>query len=63
MAAKGAPEAIGRLCRLAASQSADLEASVKAMAAEGMRVLAVARAEHLGPILPDAPTELTLKLR
>lgn len=62
VAAKGAPEAIGRLCRLPAPQSADLEASVNAMAAEGMRVLAVARAEHPGPNLPDAPTEFALKL-
>lgn len=48
VAAKGAPEAIGRLCRLSKSESADLKASVDSMAAEGMRVLAVAQAQHVG---------------
>ena len=44
VAAKGAPEAIGRLCRLSDNERTNLEASVNTMAAEGMRVLAVARA-------------------
>ncbi|MGX1349628.1 Ca2+-transporting ATPase [Bradyrhizobium elkanii] len=62
VAAKGAPEAIGRLCRLSKSESTDLEASVVAMAAEGLRVLAVARTQHIGQGLPDAPTEFTFTL-
>ena len=41
-AAKGAPEAIGRLCRLDADGLARLEAAATAMAAKGMRVLGVA---------------------
>ncbi|PDT76313.1 cation-translocating P-type ATPase [Bradyrhizobium sp. C9] len=62
VAAKGAPEAIGRLCRLSKSESTDLEASVDAMAAEGLRVLAVARTQSVGPGLPDAPTEFAFTL-
>lgn len=62
VATKGAPESIGRLCRLSAAESANLQASVDTMAAEGMRVLAVAQARHIGPDLPDAPTEFTFKL-
>jgi P-type Ca2+ transporter type 2C len=62
VAAKGAPEAIGRLCRLSKSESADLEASVDSMAAEGMRVLGVAQAQHVGPGLPDTPTEFAFRL-
>jgi len=62
VAAKGAPEAIGRLCRLSESESADLGASADAMAAEGMRVLAVAQAHHVGTDLPEAPAEFAFKL-
>ena len=47
-AAKGAPEAIGRLCRLDADAMARLEAAATGMAGKGMRVLGVAsgRVEH-----------------
>jgi Ca2+-transporting ATPase len=62
IAAKGAPEAIARLCRLSRSQLADLQASVDAMAKEGMRVLAVARASHAGAELPVTPAEFTFEL-
>lgn len=62
VATKGAPEAIGRLCRLSKSESADLKASVDAMAAEGMRVLAVAQARHVGADLPEAPAEFAFRL-
>jgi P-type Ca2+ transporter type 2C len=62
VAAKGAPEAIARLCRLSQSASADLDASVDGMAAQGMRVLAVARAQSLGTGLPDTPTEFAFQL-
>ena len=44
VAAKGAPEAIADLCHLGTSDLAALEHSVDAMAAEGLRVLGVARA-------------------
>jgi P-type Ca2+ transporter type 2C len=60
VAAKGAPEAIGRLCRLPDGESHDLKVSVDAMAAAGMRVLAVARA--VGTAVADAPTEFAFEL-
>ena len=62
VAAKGAPEAIGRLCRLSDNERANLEASVNTMAAEGMRVLAVARAHHVGKKPPDAPADFAFRL-
>jgi Ca2+-transporting ATPase len=62
VAAKGAPEAIGRLCRLSKTESTDLEASVDAMAAEGLRVLAIAQAHHVGTDLPEAPAEFAFRL-
>ena len=62
VAAKGAPEAISRLCRHSGRQEADLQASVDAMAAEGVRVLAVAQAKYTGPELPDTPAEFDFKL-
>ena len=52
--AKGAPEAIGLLCRLDAERLAWLHAAVNEMAEAGVRVLGVARAAHPGPDLPDA---------
>ncbi|MGY4567133.1 cation-translocating P-type ATPase [Bradyrhizobium sp. USDA 3256] len=62
VAAKGAPEAIARLCRFSKNETADLEASVDAMAAEGMRVLAVAQARHIGTDLPEVPAEFAFRL-
>ena len=55
--AKGAPEAIADICHLTAPALAELKAAVDAMAADGLRVLGVARASH--PVtatdaLPDA---------
>ncbi|GHH23601.1 ATPase [Sphingomonas glacialis] len=44
IAAKGAPEAIARLCHLSAAELAAMTAAVEAMAVRGIRVLAVARA-------------------
>jgi P-type Ca2+ transporter type 2C len=54
VAAKGAPEAIGGLCRLSATDLAALKQSVDAMAAEGLRVLGVARASFAGNRWPDS---------
>ena len=42
--AKGAPEAVAELCRMAPDARADMMAAVEAMAARGIRVLAVATA-------------------
>ena len=47
IAAKGAPEAIANLCHLSAADLAALTQSVDAMAAEGLRVLGVARASFM----------------
>ncbi|MFM9936302.1 MAG: cation-translocating P-type ATPase [Novosphingobium sp.] len=44
LSAKGAPEAIAGLCRLSPSHHATMKAAVEAMAARGIRVLAVATA-------------------
>ncbi|NNM76456.1 cation-translocating P-type ATPase [Sphingomonas sp. ID1715] len=48
--AKGAPEAIGSLCRLSEAEGRSLTQAAQAMAAKGMRVLAVAKTE----VTPDA---------
>ncbi len=52
IAAKGAPEAIVDLCHLGAAQRADIAAQVQAMAADGLRVLGVARATFAAQELP-----------
>jgi Ca2+-transporting ATPase len=54
VAAKGAPEAIGGLCQLSAADLSRLKQSVDAMAAEGLRVLGVARASFAGSHWPDS---------
>ena len=55
IASKGAPEAIARLCRAGAGALAAIKAAVDGMAAEGLRVLGVARARFDGETLPDDP--------
>ncbi|MGW8393154.1 cation-translocating P-type ATPase [Pseudoduganella sp. HUAS MS19] len=54
VAAKGAPETIGALCRLDEGQMAALRAAADRMAAQGLRVLGVARAQHAAGLLPAA---------
>jgi P-type Ca2+ transporter type 2C len=51
--AKGAPEAIHKLCHLNAKHSASLKAAVNAMAARGLRVLAIASAKTTSRTWPD----------
>jgi Ca2+-transporting ATPase len=62
IAAKGAPEAIADLCHLDDRQAEALSADVAAMAADGLRVLGVARAAFRPATLPgqqhDFPFEL-----
>jgi len=53
VAAKGAPEAIIDLCHLDAARSAGIAAQVSRMAAQGLRVIAVANASFAAPPLPD----------
>ncbi len=53
VAAKGAPEAIADLCHLSQSQLEELNLQVDALAAQGMRVLGVAKASYKGNKWPD----------
>ncbi|HXS41867.1 MAG TPA: cation-translocating P-type ATPase [Stellaceae bacterium] len=55
IASKGAPETIARLCRSPAGELTEIKAVADRMAAEGLRVLGVARARFVGEILPDDP--------
>ncbi|MEP7306756.1 MAG: cation-translocating P-type ATPase [Acidobacteriota bacterium] len=52
IAAKGAPEAIAELCHLGATERAELTRAVDQMAAEGLRILGVARARPTGNAWP-----------
>jgi Ca2+-transporting ATPase len=52
VAAKGAPEAIVDLCHLDAGSQASIAAAIEHMAADGLRVLAVARAQFAGAEFP-----------
>lgn len=52
VAAKGAPEAIVDLCHMGAAAQARVAAAVDVMAAQGLRVLAVARAQFEGEAWP-----------
>ena len=61
IAAKGAPEAIADLCHLSASDVAALTRSMDAMAAEGLRVLGVARASFAGQTWPDSQHDFSFK--
>jgi P-type Ca2+ transporter type 2C len=59
LATKGAPEAVGLLCRLDAAGMARVKTSTDTLAAQGLRVLAVARGTPpAGPPWPEAPTSL-----
>jgi Ca2+-transporting ATPase len=60
-AAKGAPEAIARLCGMSAAEEAALAGRIEALASEGLRVLGVARAELGAGTLPDSPSGLPLR--
>ncbi len=62
VAAKGAPEAIAELCRLAPAEREAMMAAVDAMAARGIRVLGVARAKTLDDKLPDTPRDFDFSL-
>jgi Ca2+-transporting ATPase len=54
VAAKGAPEAIADLCHLDAATLARVARAANAMAAQGLRVLGVARAQFVGQQWPAA---------
>ncbi|RWA61980.1 MAG: cation-translocating P-type ATPase [Mesorhizobium sp.] len=56
VAAKGSPEAILKLCRLGADRVVSIRKDADAMAADGLRVLGVARARHAESRLVDEQT-------
>ena len=62
VAAKGAPEAIAELCRLPKAESEKMMAAVDAMAARGIRVLGVARAESSNDKWPESPRDFKFSL-
>ena len=57
---KGAPEALAELCRLSSDERAALKNSVEEMAAEGLRILGVARASFDGE-RPASPREFAFE--
>ncbi len=57
VATKGAPEAIARLCGLSDPERASMRQAVDGMAAEGLRVLGVAKASHRGDDFPHSQHE------
>ena len=57
VATKGAPEAIAELCHFDAAQRQQLSANVDAMAADGLRVLAIAKSRFEGTIWPASQHE------
>jgi Ca2+-transporting ATPase len=59
VAAKGAPEAIAELCHLDENRREGLEADVDVLAAEGLRVLGVARAVIPRTRIPDIQHEIS----
>jgi len=61
IAAKGAPEAIMRLCHMDAQEQKSIAASVDELAREGMRVLAVARGRCARDSIPQSATDLSLE--
>jgi Ca2+-transporting ATPase len=62
VAAKGAPEAIADLCHLAPQQQESLSRDVAVLAAQGLRVLGVARGVTREGSLPDDHHDLALEL-
>ena len=61
VAAKGAPETIIRLCRLADEKRASIRQALDKMAAEGLRVLAVAKALYEGQAFPETPHDFAFE--
>ncbi len=61
VATKGAPEAIARLCKLPEADAKALQQAVDAMAAEGLRVLGVAKAVHGDKSFPPSPHDFNFR--
>ncbi|MBR0752360.1 cation-translocating P-type ATPase [Bradyrhizobium jicamae] len=60
-AAKGAPEAIARLCRLDPSDRAAMKDAVEVMAGNGLRVLGIAAVVHHGAALPGSQEDFNFR--
>jgi len=58
VAAKGAPEAIAKLCGLDPASRAELDANVRTLASDGLRVLAVGRTQIAEAAIPAEPGSL-----
>ncbi len=61
IAMKGSPEAVASLCGRSAEELAKIHARVEAMAAEGLKLLAVARAEVPAAALPEHLSEVSFE--
>jgi len=61
VASKGAPEAIADLCHLDAAQLATLDKQIEILAAQGMRILGVARATYQGREWPEIQHDFEFK--
>jgi Ca2+-transporting ATPase len=59
IASKGAPEAVAELCRLAPERRTRIERAARTLAAQGLRVLGVARGELEDGALPPEHRSLT----
>src|SRR5262245_18897789 len=59
---KGAPETVGRLCRLEPGAMRSLEHEVASLASEGYRVLGVGSAPASAGLLPESPSEFRFRL-
>ena len=57
VAVKGAPGAVAELCRSSPAQFEEIKNQAEAMAAEGLRILAVAQARFGNDVLPEDPHE------
>ena len=62
VAAKGAPETIGMLCQMSASELAELRLRVDSLAREGLRVLGVASASGDADHLPESQRDFAFRL-
>jgi Ca2+-transporting ATPase len=62
VATKGAPEAIIDLCHLDPADATRWRRAAEAMAADGLRVLGVARATHAGDAMPANPHDYAFAL-
>jgi Ca2+-transporting ATPase len=61
VAAKGAPEAMAKLCHLTDLQTNEVMSRVSQMASRGLRVLGVANTASPRTALPDSPAEFQFK--